>query len=65
MAPGYQPVVIAVRKDEIKNGVADLGDLSLKQIVAKAGILKKNIKELPTGFNAPPLTDYGSFGGVR
>jgi len=64
-APGYEPAIKSIRKDEIQNGIANLGNLNLKQIVSKVESLEKNIKKLPTGYNVPPLTDSGSFGGVK
>jgi hypothetical protein len=63
-APGYKPIKKSVRKQEIKNGIANLGVLSSEQVVAKVQPVASNIIDLPSGINIPPVSSEGTFGGT-
>ncbi len=63
-APGYDPVNKTIGNDQIVKGNIDLGNIALKQIVENKNIAT-NIVKLPANYTPPPLSEKGSFGGVK
>ncbi|MCG8337970.1 MAG: hypothetical protein MJE63_26000 [Proteobacteria bacterium] len=64
-APGYRPIVTSVSNENIINGVADLGEISLERVVDEIQTDPTQISSLPDNFNASSLNEGGSFGGTR
>jgi hypothetical protein len=62
-APGYRPYVESFSRDRIKQGV-DFGKVRLQRVVERIPARSANIRALPPGVNAPPLTEAGRFGAA-
>jgi len=60
-APGYTPHYESFARDELKRGV-DFGSVTLARAAPKIEPSAARIAELPTGVEAPPLSEGGRFG---
>ena len=64
-APGYKNTLRTLELDRLKNGLADLGDISLQQNTTPQQLAQPKIIALPTNIDPPILDNTADFGGVK